>query len=161
MDPGKIRIAPLSPPHCSACFGAKPGMRHVDMGAAWDGPMLEPLEGAVGVIGHSIDDMVICEECVKAAALLVDMVEPADAPDLVADLAEERERNERLHAELVAAEAHVRRLEDAGASREKLAAIRAIPPTPAPKRSAGPKKPHGRPTGRQRRTTKAKTGGKP
>lgn len=43
---------------CACCYNASEG-KFVDMGAAFDGPVLEN--------GMSIDDLVLCESCVKSA----------------------------------------------------------------------------------------------
>lgn len=58
-----MRIAHIPPVQCSVCFQQKPDELHVDMEAAYDGPVLD-VSGA----RHTIDDIVICEECVRAAA---------------------------------------------------------------------------------------------
>jgi hypothetical protein len=73
LDPARIRLADVAPPACSSCYGAKPTERHVDFGAAYDGPVV-PLgdsDNVVGLVGHSIDDLLICEECLSAAAALL------------------------------------------------------------------------------------------
>lgn len=153
MEPARVRLAEPAPPYCSGCFGAKPNMRHVDMGAAWDGPMLEPLKGAVGVIGHSIDDLVLCEDCIKAAAELVDL---GNVEELREDLRREGQINAELHNRIHALEADELRLRETIASLREIDS-RAAAPAP-PIRPAGPRKPAGkRPTGPQRRkATKGK-----
>ena len=55
--------------YCSSCFQAKPGTPHVDFDAAWDGPVLT--DGAGEPIQHAIDELVICEDCLGAAAELL------------------------------------------------------------------------------------------
>lgn len=98
MDPAaRIRIADPSPPYCAACYQAKPAETHVDFGAATDGPMLAALDGAVGVVGHSVDDVVICKTCIGLAARLVGL---EDAEALRRALDEANARNDALHDQL-------------------------------------------------------------
>lgn len=97
MDPGRIRLAEPAPPHCSSCFQQKPLMRHVDMGAAWDGPSVPALEHTVGVIAHHIDDLVLCEDCVRDAGRLLGFG-PAEA--LAQQLADARLAIDSLHGEV-------------------------------------------------------------
>ena len=52
------------PARCSGCFQSKPDQVHVDFEVAWDGPA-EHIEN-VGVV--SIDDLVLCTDCVRLAA---------------------------------------------------------------------------------------------
>lgn len=58
-----MRIAPIPPSHCSVCFNQDPDALHVDMEAATDGPVLETADG----IKVSIDDIIICETCLRRA----------------------------------------------------------------------------------------------
>jgi len=88
--------------HCAACYGQYTDRRYVDFEAAYDGPVLD------GAIKVAIDDLVICEHCLQAAAKMIGLVK---APDLVKALEEttkernlfkfklgrERERVKRLH----------------------------------------------------------------
>lgn len=93
----RIHLAEPSPPYCAACHQAVPEKRHVDFGAATDGPMLPALDGVVGVVGHSIDDIIICEDCLKEAGRLIGY---ENAEELREELDAEREANERLHEQL-------------------------------------------------------------
>jgi hypothetical protein len=61
MAADRIHLADPAPPHCSGCFQQKPQERHVDFGAAYDGPVVPALEGTVGVVGHVIEDLILCE----------------------------------------------------------------------------------------------------
>jgi hypothetical protein len=57
------------PPACAACGGQYPDRKHVDFGAAWDGPVLNQAEViAEGVTPMQIDDLKVCETCVREAA---------------------------------------------------------------------------------------------
>ena len=55
--------------HCSACFNSQP-IAHVDLGAAYDGPVLEG--------GVSIDDLILCQNCVASAAAALAIADDAD-----------------------------------------------------------------------------------
>lgn len=100
----RIHIAEPSPPYCASCYQAKPQEPHVDFGAATDGPMLAPLEGAVGVVGHSVDDVVICSTCIAEAAKLIGL---ENAEELRTELDEANATNERLHEQLSGTRANV------------------------------------------------------
>jgi hypothetical protein len=62
-----MRVALQNPAYCSACFGARPGEKHIDFEAAYDGPVINSDAG----IKVAIDDLVICEKCLIAAASLI------------------------------------------------------------------------------------------
>jgi hypothetical protein len=97
MQP-RIHLADPSPPHCSACFQAKPAERHVDFSASTDGPVIpEQFTGAVGVVGHVIDEIIICETCLAEAARLVGL---EDAAKLRGQLDQALAANDRLHEQL-------------------------------------------------------------
>lgn len=53
----------VAPSYCSSCFQQKPDTPHVDLDAAWEGPVLD-----VSGIKHTIDDLVLCENCIREAA---------------------------------------------------------------------------------------------
>lgn len=61
-----MRIAETTPPYCSACFGQEPDAKYVDFESAWDGPVIDEGNG----LKQSIDDLIICERCLMAAANL-------------------------------------------------------------------------------------------
>lgn len=103
----RIHIAEPSPPYCAACFQAKPQQRHVDFGAAYDGPTVPALENTIGVVGHTIDDLVICEDCLQLAAKLIGLEDSealqkriATRDDSIETLQERVEALERLNASL-------------------------------------------------------------
>lgn len=56
--------------YCSACFRQDPEMEYVDLEAYWDGPVLDQDSG----IKQPIDDLVLCENCLRNAAKLIGMV---------------------------------------------------------------------------------------
>lgn len=81
-------LSETPPPRCSSCNLQRPDMAHVDFEAAWDGPVIE--DGIIGVDGEkthtlrtSIDELVICEECLTVGGRLVGL-EPVDADRVVA-----------------------------------------------------------------------------
>lgn len=81
-----------TPIRCSACFNQDPKLRHIDMDAACDRGYGD--EAAVKI---AYDDLVLCENCVKEAAVLVGL-EPADHRELAQarrELANERELRRR------------------------------------------------------------------
>jgi hypothetical protein len=120
MDPAKIRLAEPAPPYCAACFQAKPKSTHVDFGASYDGPMLPALKGAVGVIGQSIDDLVICEDCIQHAAALVGL---GDVADLEGKLQAKEDAIDRLHDRIAALEEVRDAREDVAQANAALAAL--------------------------------------
>jgi|DEB0MinimDraft_3_1074331.scaffolds.fasta_scaffold05315_3 hypothetical protein len=61
-----MRIAESVPAFCSACYGQEPDAIYVDFESAWDGPIIDDANG----MKISIDDLVICERCLLAAANL-------------------------------------------------------------------------------------------
>lgn len=119
----KIHIAEVNPPRCSSCYSQKPDLRHVDFSAYYDGPVVPAAEGE-GVVQVAIDDLVICEQCLKEAAELVGM----------GDTEREREEIQRLRYELEAAAEReaaavrlVSQLEKAAEARDELEALVARP----------------------------------
>lgn len=116
---GKVRLTETPPVRCSSCFGQYPDRRHVDFGAAWDGPTVAPDPGVVGGKAQAIDDLIICDECVTVAAGLLGLEDPGDTRRHVAEVeAQADELRERLHGamDLVA------KLEEAAAARATLEA---------------------------------------
>jgi hypothetical protein len=117
MAADRIHLAEPAPPHCSGCFQQKPQTRHVDFGAAYDGPALPALEGSVGVVAHVIEDLILCEDCLATAAEVVGLV-----------------RAEKLQAALDQAEAANRelamKLAGMGDYAAKLEAALAVKPEP-------------------------------
>lgn len=85
----KIRLAESPPIACSSCGGQYTDRAHVDFGAGWDGPMVAPGDVAGGKM-IAVDDLVICDECLRYAAGLVGMGDTAELEHRVDGL------NERL-----------------------------------------------------------------
>jgi hypothetical protein len=69
-DNQKIHLAEIPPTHCTSCFAQVPLKRHVDFSAYYDGPVFGDIE-IVGGGKVVIDDLILCEDCVKAAAQLI------------------------------------------------------------------------------------------
>jgi hypothetical protein len=61
-----MHLTDIPPVCCSVCFNQDPQAIHIDMDAAYDGPVLD----ASGT-RHSVDDIVMCEKCVRAAVNLL------------------------------------------------------------------------------------------
>ena len=94
------RLAGVAPVHCSSCFQQDPSRRHVDFEASYDGPVFA--EGAAKV---AIDDLIICEECLRNGARLLGLVDPDGT-------AQERDRllatNQRLADQITTLERSLR-----------------------------------------------------
>jgi hypothetical protein len=59
-----------TPPYCSSCFQQKPAVEHIDFESYWDGPIIE---GAG--FKQPIDDLILCEDCLRAAGELIGLSE--------------------------------------------------------------------------------------
>jgi hypothetical protein len=95
--------------HCAACYGQYGDRRYVDFEAAYDGPVLE------GAIKVAIDDLVICENCLTAAAKMIGLVK---APDLVKALDDERAKSHADHMKMGRLERQIKDLKAALAEEE-------------------------------------------
>lgn len=87
--------------YCSACFQGKPGEPHVDFGASWDGPVLADATGEP--IQHTIDELIVCEDCLAAAVELLGYAkqdDPERIPRLEKALLDAEQRATRLEAQL-------------------------------------------------------------
>lgn len=111
----KIRVAETPPTHCASCFGQHPDRRHVDFGAYWDGPTFPDGEVAGGGT-VAIDDLVICEECLRAAATELELTD-ADTRRHVLQI---EGQVEDLRERLLGATDYIAKLEDAQEARGKL-----------------------------------------
>ncbi len=114
MDATKIRIAASIPAACSACFGQYVDRLHVDFSAAFDGPVLYGKDGSTLA---AVDELVICDECMRAAAKVLGLEEPGDMVDQIESLDTRlTENSEKLAGALV----YIRKLEQSLDEREKL-----------------------------------------
>ena len=69
-----MRKAAVTPPYCSSCFQAKPNLLHIDFEATFDGPMINPTDG----ISISVDNLIICLDCMARAAHLAGFSKQSD-----------------------------------------------------------------------------------
>jgi hypothetical protein len=105
MAADRIHLAEPAPAHCSSCFGQYPARAHVDFDAAWDGPVI-----GEGVTMHVIDDLVICDECIKTAARLIGY---GDVVAVEAELKHAEETADNYLEQIVEMRRYVARLEEA------------------------------------------------
>lgn len=110
-DAAKIHIAERPPVYCSSCHQQKPDERHVDFGAYYDGPVMQLAGGGQDAV--AIDDLVICETCMKAAANAIGYV---NAPALQTEINRVKRIQERLSQRNAALAASLRKVLDANAT---------------------------------------------
>lgn len=116
----KIRLAERPPVACSSCNGQYTDRRHVDFGAAYDGPVLPSGAETRGVVGIAVDDLIVCDECLTAAARLIGMEDATQSREAMDALTA---RAEEMSERLAGAIAYINRLEQANAQRDELAAV--------------------------------------
>lgn len=125
-----MRLTEVPPAACSACFLAQPELRHVDFDVAWDGPMfpggVAGADGEQAGVAVSIDDLILCENCLRAAAAHVGMTDPAET---AAELEQLREANRVLAEKHRGLEDYAAQLEQAVAAKPSAAARRRAPAT--------------------------------
>jgi hypothetical protein len=82
------------PPFCSSCFNRPDESQWVDFEAAYDGPVIPGTPANV-----PLDDLILCENCVKEAARLVGMVHDDEAKARITELeGAVAERDEEIKA---------------------------------------------------------------
>jgi uncharacterized coiled-coil protein SlyX len=136
-----LRIADPPPSHCSACFAQNPGRTHVDFNVSWDGPVIPG--GVMGEDGElhpgpqvTIDDLIICEPCLRRAAELIGLVDPQVEQDHLDELdGQLQELKERLAGQA----GYIDKLEKAAEARGRLqdkltAHVRAVTPQGPPRK---------------------------
>lgn len=74
------------------------------MGAAWDGPVVQ----GEGVVQHVIDDLILCSDCVRAAAALIGM---GFVENVAAELHEAETANDHLMETIRGLKAYIQNLE--------------------------------------------------
>lgn len=74
-----IRIAGPNPGWCASCFNQQPEMRHIDFDSGIDRGTLTYGDGQQ----IAMDDLMICETCVKAGAAALGMVDGDEESSLV------------------------------------------------------------------------------
>jgi len=114
----QITLTERPPVACASCFGQYPQRRHVDFHSDYDGPTLPPdAENVAGGKFLSIDDLIICEECLSAAAALVGL---ASADELKAEVADLRATAAELTEKYAGAMAYIQQLEAEQQARKNL-----------------------------------------
>lgn len=113
-----MKLCDTPPTHCAACFGQYTERRHVDLEAAWDGPTFDSGvatdHGVVRNLTVAIDDLILCENCLRDAGRLVDL---EDAAELKAEVEKRDEQLENLRARLAESEQYADRLEQSVAAK--------------------------------------------
>lgn len=114
-----MRLTDVAPPACSGCYLSQPDVRHVDFEVAWDGPMFPDgvMQGdgeTTTGVAVSIDDLIVCERCLRAAAALVDMTDPGET---LAELEQLRDANQNMAERLRGMDDYIANLEKAISSK--------------------------------------------
>jgi len=104
-DTARRDAALTSHTFCSACFTQDHTKRHIDFDAACDRGF-----GQAGEVKISMDNLILCEECIARAGLLVDLHPDGVMPSRISELEAKLEESER---ERVVAQNYADRLEDA------------------------------------------------
>lgn len=100
------------PIYCSACFNSQE-IRHVDFDAACDRGY-----GNQEAIAIALDDLILCENCVKTAAAILGI---EDSRQLKAELGDYERKNDVLEKRLRQAQRYADTMEEAlGARPEKV-----------------------------------------
>jgi hypothetical protein len=115
----KIHLTDKPPVACASCGGQYTDRRHVDFGAAYDGPTF-PAEDVAGGTVVTVDDLIVCEQCVRDAGRVLGLVDP-DAQ--TRQLEQQASQLQTLSERLAGALAYVNRLEAAAKERESLEEI--------------------------------------
>lgn len=100
----QIRAA-ATPMYCSACGCQNPKLLHVDFDAACDRGY-----GAGEAVKVSMDDLILCETCLRSGAALVGMVDGTEPGERI-EMLERRLAEEKLRADKAAS--YAQRMEDA------------------------------------------------
>lgn len=103
--------------HCASCYAQYTDKTYVDLDAAYDGPVIEggvvgPDGDVVNKIPVSIDDLVLCEDCLREAGSFIGLTD-TDA-DKIAELQQIRQQQAE---EILGLKQYVKKLEDAVASK--------------------------------------------
>lgn len=108
---GKMRLLD-TPAHCASCYLQETDVRHVDFGASYDGPVLE------GSIKVTIDDLVLCENCLRTAVQLLGIT--GDVEELQDELRLANQEKLELRERVNGLEDYRRKLEAAVSAKEDL-----------------------------------------
>lgn len=97
-----MKLADTAPAYCAGCYGQKPDERHVDFEAAFDGHVVKPAGDGYDAV--SVDDLVLCESCVRAAMALLPDLEQAGREEALRERVRELEqavdRSENARAQM-------------------------------------------------------------
>lgn len=85
-----MKLADTAPAFCAACYGQKPDERHVDFEAAFDGHVVKPAGDGYDAV--AVDDLVLCEPCLRAAFELLPDLEAAGREEALRERVRELER---------------------------------------------------------------------
>lgn len=96
-----MKRASKPPAYCAGCFQQKPEKRHVDFEAAFDGPSFDTPEVGHG-IRMSLDDLVLCEDCITNAANMIGLVDAEELKSENQELGEALEEAARDKEEMKA-----------------------------------------------------------
>lgn len=78
---------------CSSCGGHYPDRVYVDFDAAYDGGTIKLDDSTVP---YSIDDNIMCEDCVREGAQMIGMVDGEESKARIAELEEQVETRDEL-----------------------------------------------------------------
>lgn len=129
-----MKLASPPPVVCSSCYGQYPQRQHVDFESAWDGPTFtEGLHQGDEVVTNlvvSVDDLVICEDCLREAGKLVGL---GDVDTIQRDLEQLEQHAQELRERLAGQADYIDRLEKAAEARGRLSQeltgkVRAVTP---------------------------------
>lgn len=113
-----MKLCEVPPSHCAACFGQYTDRRHVDLEASYDGPAypdgVMTDQGMVRNLTVAIDDLILCEDCLRDAGRLVDL---GNVEELNGQLEQKDEQLENLRARLAESEQYADRLEQSVAAK--------------------------------------------
>jgi hypothetical protein len=88
MDATQIHLTETPPVACASCYGQYTDRAHVDFGATYDGPVLNQVDViSTGVTNVQIDELIICDHCLNAAAALIGLVDPGETTEQLKEMA--------------------------------------------------------------------------
>jgi hypothetical protein len=93
------------PMYCSSCFNQQPNLKHIDFDAACD----RGFYGGENSTRITMDDLVLCEECIGEAARFLDWM---PASEIKAALRAKDERIDRLEKDLKKAQRYAGNMEE-------------------------------------------------
>lgn len=92
-----MRLTETMPPYCASCYRQEGETRYVDFDAAYDGPVIPG-----SPVNIPVDDLVICENCLKEAFALLDLHGMRAEAELLSErikvLEDDNEKKDRMIA---------------------------------------------------------------